>query len=153
MRYRREGNVERKRRGIEGDRGQRECIYSTPNIFCQVKRMLYNSIYIYLYMYTGAPRLGSARRECYFCMSVACCMVLRCGKFSGLYQGLRGCRKRFDGIKRLNCERGRLCLSVVICFGWISLPLECLQRDTALLDEKNEDKNVKRQSWFGLNVE
>lgn len=49
--------------------------------------MLYNSIYIYLYMYTGAPRLGSARRECYFCMSVACRMVLRCGKFDGLYQG------------------------------------------------------------------
>lgn len=38
-------------------------------------------------MYTGAPRLGSARRECNFCMSVACHMVLRCGEFDGLYQG------------------------------------------------------------------
>lgn len=56
MRYRREGDVERKRRGIEGEtegreRAERECIYSTPNIFCQVKRMLYNSIYIFIFIY------------------------------------------------------------------------------------------------------
>lgn len=71
--------------------------------------MLYNSIYIYLYMYTGAPRLGSARRECYFCMSVACLVWCRVvGKSTArtrVCEDVRG--KRFDGIKRLNCERER----------------------------------------------
>lgn len=45
---------------------------------------------------------------------------------------------RFDGVKRLNCTRERLCLSVRICFEWISLPRGCLQRDTALLDGAKE---------------
>lgn len=70
-------------------------------------------------------------------------------------------RKRFDGIKRLNCERGRLCLSVRICFGWISLR-GCLRRDTALLngekgghkcEERKEKKKKKKRRWFALNVE
>lgn len=61
-------------------------------------------------------------------------------------------RKRFDGIKRLNCESGRLCLSVRICFGWISPPRGGLQRDTALLE--GEKRGQKMQGgrvalvWF-----
>lgn len=52
---------------------------------------------------------------------------------------LQGRRQRFDGIKRLNHERGRLCLSVRIHFGWISLPQGCLRRDAGLPGRENGD--------------
>lgn len=152
--------MEREREGGQKERqkaetGQRECIYSTPNIFCQVKRMLYNSIYIYIYICILEP-LGFAAQggNAVFAWVLHVFVAVHCGKLNGSYQGLRGRRKRFDGIKRLNRERGRLCLSVIIFFRWISLSRGGLQRDSALLDVENEEKKkVKRQTWFGLNVE
>ena len=55
------------------------CIYSTPNIFCQVKRMLYNSIYIYIYICILEP-LGLVAQggNAIFAWVFACCVVLRC---------------------------------------------------------------------------
>lgn len=97
------------------------------------------------------------------CLHVVwCCAALRCAALRGEVDGIvlgRICEdagKRFDGVKRLNSEKGRLCLPVIICFGWISPPLGCLQRDTALLDGERDDiETWKRQSWLGffLNVE
>lgn len=53
-------------------------------------------------MYTGAPRLGSARWECCFCMSVACFMAMPRGNFDvRVVRGHGGKKKGFDGIKRL----------------------------------------------------
>lgn len=40
-----------------------KCIYSTPNSFCQVKRMLYNSIYIFIYVYQSLTGLGGQGRD------------------------------------------------------------------------------------------
>ena len=89
------------------------------------------------------------------CLHVVwCCAALR-GEVDGIVPG-RLCEdagKRSDGVKRLNSEKGRLCLSVIICFGWISPPLGCLQRDSALLDgERDDTESWKRQSWLGFFV-
>lgn len=84
--------------------------------------MLYNSIYIYIYICILEP-LGFVAQggNAVFAWVLHVFVALHCGKLDGSYRGLRGRGKRFDGIKRLNRERGRLCLSVIICFRWISL--------------------------------
>lgn len=88
-------------------------------------------------MYTGAPRLGSTRWECYFCMSAACVFFLRWWKKSDVsYRGWAGLMRmqgRWNKKIKLR-ERGRLCLSVIIFF----LCHEDVYR--GILDGENEDK-------------
>lgn len=55
-------------------------------------------------MYTGAPRLGSARQECYFCMSGACCVVLRCGKTAHISI----CEDAGRGLKKIELHEGEI---------------------------------------------
>lgn len=73
-------------------------------------------------MYTGAPQLGSTGGNA---ILHECCMFCDGAlweKSNSSYRGsLWGRRKRFDGIKRLDSDGERFCLSAIILLRWISL--------------------------------